>query len=63
MSTEEYPIKSIYTGFIIGQTNSPLIHEGEAILHVASVDSPSKISKKIAELEEGINRNDDEDRI
>jgi uncharacterized protein len=63
MSTEEYEIKSLYNGFIIGQTNSPLIHEGEAVLHVASVDSPSKISQKIAELEQGINRTDDEDRI
>jgi uncharacterized protein len=64
MSIEEFPIASSYAGFIIGQTNAPLIHEGEAILHVASVDAPHKITQKIAELfHHGVSQGNDEDII
>jgi len=41
----EYEVKSTAPGIIIGKSNLPLIHEGEALFNIASVSKPKKIKE------------------
>jgi predicted deacylase len=47
LGSEEYPITSPLSGIIIGMTNLPLVHEGAAVLHVASFEELSEVEKEI----------------
>lgn len=52
LTMRETKMLSSIPGIVIGMSNLPLIHEGEAIFHVASVDKPQTTADNIAELEE-----------
>lgn len=50
--THEYKLKSPDSGIIIGKSNLPLVHEGAALFHVASVKKPSDVADQIETLQE-----------
>lgn len=50
LSADEIPVVSTCSGIIIGKTNLPLVHEGEALFHIARVDEPSLTSEQIMQL-------------
>ncbi len=43
----ETPIKSPHSGLIIGKTNLPLVHGGDAVLHIAKVEEPGLAKAKV----------------
>ena len=43
-------VKSPINGIVIGQTTIPLVHQGEALFHVASFKSVSHVAQKIDDL-------------
>lgn len=49
-SEVEFEITSPYTGIIIGRTNIPVIHEGEAMFHIARFEKPSEIDARLENL-------------
>jgi len=40
-------VKSVHSGLIIGKTNLPLVHGGDAVLHIARVEKPRLAAAKI----------------
>ncbi len=40
-------VKSVHSGLIIGKTNLPLVHGGDAVLHIARVEKPRLASAKV----------------
>lgn len=52
MTLTETNVYSPISGIVIGMTRLPLVHEGEALFHIASVKRPNQISEQIADLEE-----------
>lgn len=51
MTLEETAIIAPLPGIIIGMTRLPLVHEGEALFHIASVKKPKETAEIIADLE------------
>lgn len=43
-------VKSPINGIVIGQTTIPLVHQGEALFHIASFKQVSSVAEKIGEL-------------
>jgi hypothetical protein len=37
---EEHPVESRVSGIVIGRSHLPLVHEGEALFHVARFQAP-----------------------
>lgn len=56
MTLHEFAIHSPISGVIIGMTQLPMIHEGEALFHIASVRKPKQAADHIADLEEYYDR-------
>ena len=52
MTLNETNVYAPVNGIIIGMTRLPLIHEGEALFHIASVKRPKAAAEQIAELED-----------
>lgn len=52
LSAEEQLVLASKTGTVIGKSNMPLVHEGEALFHIACLEKPKQVANKIAELEE-----------
>ncbi|MBX2840018.1 MAG: succinylglutamate desuccinylase/aspartoacylase family protein [Gammaproteobacteria bacterium] len=50
--SEQY-IKSSVTGILIGMTNMPLVHEGEALFHVANTSKTKMAAKAVDEFHMG----------
>jgi len=48
---DEVEILSPHSGIIIGKTNLPLVHEGEALFHIAIVEAPQETSEQISKLQ------------
>ena len=48
----EEPFISPYAGIIIGRTNSPVVNEGDAVLHVARFSDASKVESAIETFHE-----------
>jgi predicted deacylase len=47
-SGEEHPVASRVSGIIIGRTHLPLVHEGEALFHVARFQAPvSEVAEQV----------------
>ena len=44
---KESIIKSPHSGLIIGKTNLPLVHGGDAVLHIARVEKPNLATAKV----------------
>lgn len=51
LASDERSIISTHTGIIIGKTNLPLIHQGEALFHIAVMSEPAKAEAAISKLE------------
>jgi predicted deacylase len=52
MTSEETSIVASKTGIVIGKSNLPLVHEGEALFHITCLDKPQEVADKIVQLEE-----------
>jgi len=48
----ESPVESSATGVVIGRLNLPLVHEGDAIFHIARVDNPDAVGLAMAHMRE-----------
>jgi len=44
---KELPVLASVSGIIIGKTNMPLVHEGEALYHIARFDEPESITESV----------------
>jgi hypothetical protein len=40
MGESEFPIRAPGEGYVIGGITNPLVHRGDAVLHIAMVESP-----------------------
>lgn len=52
LSGDEHAVIAHKTGIVIGISNLPLAHEGEALFHIACLEKPQQVADKIAQLEE-----------
>jgi predicted deacylase len=52
LSENEEPVESPATGVIIGRLNLPLVHEGDAIFHIARVDDPEAVGRALGHMRE-----------
>lgn len=52
--------EAAFDGIVIGRTNLPLVHEGDALFHVARVRHPARASEVVEELAEVDGEADDE---
>lgn len=44
---QEEQVQSPISGIVIGKTNLPLVHEGEALYHIACFDEPDNIAESV----------------
>ena len=44
---KDVAVKSLHSGLIIGKTNLPLVHGGDAVLHIARVEKPRLAAAKV----------------
>lgn len=51
---EAMPIESPESGMVIGRLNLPLVHQGDAVVHVAHIDRLSGIDPVIADFKEEV---------
>lgn len=49
----ETQVDAAFSGIVIGRVNLPLVHEGDALFHVARVREPEKASELVEELTGG----------
>lgn len=61
----ETEVRSSLGGLIIGRTNLPIVNQGDALFHVASVPAPKKLDETLNTLEENVDSDPifDEDEI
>jgi predicted deacylase len=52
LSETEEPVESPATGVIIGRLNLPLVHEGDALFHIARVEDPDAVAQAIDHMHE-----------
>jgi predicted deacylase len=52
LSSEEHKVLATKTGIVIGKSNLPLAHEGEALFHIACLEKPQQVADKISQLAE-----------
>ena len=50
----ETAIRSPVSGMVIGRLNLPLVHQGDAVIHVAEIESPGDIDPLIQKFNEDI---------
>lgn len=50
LSESEEPVESPATGVVIGRLNLPLVHEGDALFHIARVDNPEAVGKALGHM-------------
>ncbi len=46
------PLYSTFSGIIIGKTNIPLVHEGEAMFHIAFFKSTDEVAGEVEQMQE-----------
>lgn len=67
MGTREDNIIAAQTGLIIGRTNLPLVHRGDAVFHIVEVRSPDALEENIEKYELALQNDplfdDDQDEI
>lgn len=44
---EHEPVRAAYGGIVIGRTNLPLVHEGEALFHVGRFEKPRAAARQV----------------
>lgn len=61
LGDEESPIEAPYGGVLIGRTNLPLVHEGDALFHVATFDRPGaarRVASWVASFQDELSEDD-----
>jgi len=59
-SKEELKITAPISGIIIGDNKLPLVHEGEALFHIASFESLSLVEEELESIQETYDLTDDD---
>jgi len=54
----ETAIRSPISGMVIGRLNMPLVHQGDAVIHIAEIESPAAIDPLIQKFNEDIGISD-----
>ena len=54
LSENEESVESPATGVVIGRLNLPLVHEGDALFHIARVENPDAVGLAMSHLRERI---------
>ena len=52
LSESEEPVESPATGVVIGRLNLPLVHEGDAVFHIARVENPDAVAQALDHMHE-----------
>lgn len=60
ISHEEFKLITPISGIIIGDNKLPLIHEGEALFHVATFDTMTVVEEQLGTIQEAFNLTDDD---
>lgn len=47
VSGEETPVENVSNGIVIGRSNQPMVHEGEALVHIGRFEEPSLVAAEI----------------
>ena len=55
--TEEKDIRSPVSGMVIGRLNMPLVHRGDAVIHIAHLSRLKSIAPVVEEFKEDIKGN------
>ena len=53
-SPDEWPVKATAKGIVIGRSNLPLVHEGEALYHIARVARPAAAAAHAVQIQEAL---------
>lgn len=56
---KEHPVLAPYSGIVIGRTNIPLVHEGEALFHIARFDSTREAAQQVRTFQSNHTTDDD----
>jgi predicted deacylase len=51
---QETAIESPVSGMVIGRLNLPLVHQGDAVIHIAQIDRLAGIAPVIADFTEDV---------
>ena len=51
MGDDELPVAATTDGVVIGRLNLPLVHEGDALFHIAKVDRPAKAAATVEQVQ------------
>ena len=43
----EDPVEASASGIVIGRSNQPLVHEGEALFHIGRFEAPKRVAAEI----------------
>ncbi len=54
----EAEVTSHLAGIVIGRTNFPLVHEGDALFHIASFDDSKQVKEALVDLKGEIDQPD-----
>jgi len=57
---KEYKLISPVSGIIIGDNKLPLVHEGEALFHIASFETLTVVSEQLDNIQDAFDLSDDE---
>ncbi len=56
----ELPVRAAFSGLVIGRTNMPLVHEGEALFHVARFEQVGRVHRQLERFSERLESADDD---
>jgi predicted deacylase len=51
MGDASQKVEARFAGIVIGQTNLPLVHEGDALMHIARFDSVAQAESRVDEFQ------------
>lgn len=51
LGDEDTPVEAPGEGVVIGRLNLPLVHEGDALFHIANVDQPAEAALNVGQVE------------
>ncbi|MFV8834355.1 succinylglutamate desuccinylase/aspartoacylase family protein [Aquisalimonas sp.] len=55
----EQPVKAAFPGVVIGRANLPLVHEGEALFHVARFDQVGRVHRDLERFSESLEQGEE----
>jgi hypothetical protein len=54
LASKECDVTAPFSGILIGHTHLPLVHEGEALFHVARFESNAAVAEQVEVLQEAL---------